>query len=292
MRILILGGSGLIGNRLVRTLDEVADVFATTRKDDSDGFPKKLLKRNKWITKFEASDFKLVEKKIRESKPDVLINCVGDTKRGLFPKDLSSQMQINSLLPHFLNSLAIDLGVRLVHLSTDCVFSGGKGNYSETFVPDAIDVYGRFKADGEFCNPFNLTLRTSFVGREINSFTNLFEWARRNQNRKIQGFKNVVYSGFTTLAFSTIVKEIIFEKQNLTGLWNVASKPISKLDLLVMLNDSLKYNLDIESNDEVVLNRSLNSEEFKKSTQICIPSWAKMIEDYALDDIWYTENLR
>lgn len=288
MVVLVLGASGLIGNRLVRTLSTDFEVFGSTRMSKiEDSWLNQLLIKDRWLLNVFASNFPDLEIKLLSIKPDVIVNCLGVTKQRLNPVDIQESIVANALLPHELSKFCNGHGIRLIQLSTDCVFSGKKGNYKETDEPDPIDIYGRTKAIGELSNDRDLTIRTSFVGREIHSFTNLFEWAIRNRNSKVVGYTNVIYSGLTTEALSTIIKLIIAEHKELSGLWHVGSQPIRKFDLLSSLNKVLSLGVDIEPDGSKICDRSLNTDAFQSETLIKMPIWPEMLRDFAQDQVWY-----
>ena len=293
MKILVLGGTGLIGNRLVRHLRENADVYASTRTDRGQ-IPvlEHILDPNKWIFRFNATDFQLLESEIGRLRPKVIVNCLGIVKQHISASDTETTILLNSALPNRLSSLAVKYEFKLIHLSTDCVFSGNTGNYIESATPDPVDLYGRSKTLGELNNSQDLTLRTSFVGREIKSFTNLFEWVRKNQNTKIVGYKKAIYSGLTTQVTSEIIERLIFDFSTLTGLWHLASEPISKFDLIQKLSDSLNLRLDIEVDEEFICDRSLNPGALTAMTGVVAPDWPTMLERYVLEQDWYENFLK
>lgn len=293
MKILVLGGTGLIGNRLTRQLRQNADVYASTRSSLAE-MPvlQNILEPKKWIFGLDANDFQRLESEIMQLEPDVIVNCLGVVKHQSSFKDAERTILLNSVLPWRLSGLAEKYEFKLIHLSTDCVFSGETGNYNETSTPDAVDLYGRSKVLGELNNARDLTLRTSFVGREIKSFTNLFEWVRRSKNGKIVGYRRAIYSGLTTQAISEVIERLIFDFSSLNGLWHVSSEPISKLDLICMLNTSFNLNLVIEPSDEIVCDRSLDSTAFVSKTGLITPNWMKMVERYLLDQYWYETFLK
>jgi dTDP-4-dehydrorhamnose reductase len=288
MSILVLGATGLIGNRLVRTLSEDFDVFGTTRqlKFSNQKFYQ-LLKKENWLINTDPKKMFEIEAKIKKLKPNVIVNCLGITKQKAEAFDLQECVTVNALFPHQLSTICRELDIRLIHLSTDCVFSGQKGNYTEDDIPDPIDTYGRTKVLGDLLNTQDLTIRTSFVGREISSFMNLFEWAIRNKNKKIQAYPNAIYSGLTTLTLSQIIKTIIVEHPTLFGLWHISSEPVSKYELLSNLNKELALKIDIQKDESFICDRSLNSDSFRKKTLIKIPNWSEMIKEFIDDQSWY-----
>lgn len=293
MRILVLGGTGLIGNRLTRQLRQNADVYASTRTSLVEmPMLENILEPNKWIFGLDATDFQFLESEIKRLKPDVIVNCLGVVKHQINPKNAEATILLNSVLPWRLSGIAEKYDFKLIHLSTDCVFSGETGNYKESSSPDAVDLYGRSKILGELNNAHVLTIRTSFVGREIKTFANLFEWVQRCQTTRITGYKRAIYSGLTTQAISEVIEKLIFDFSALTGLWHVSSEPISKYDLICMLNNSLNLKLDIESSEEFFCDRSLDSTAFASKTSLAIPNWITMVERYVLEQEWYESILK
>lgn len=288
MSVLVLGATGLIGNRLVRTLSEDFDVFGTTRQLK---FPNpkfyQLLKKENWLIISDLKKMFEIEAKIKKLKPNVIVNCLGITKQKAGAFDIQESMTVNALFPHQLSTICRELDIRLIHFSTDCVFSGQKGNYTEDDIPDPIDTYGRTKVLGELLNDHDLTIRTSFVGREISSFKNLFEWVIQNKNKKVQAYPNAIYSGLTTLTLSQIIKTIIIKHPTLSGLWHISSEPVSKYELLSNLNNELALKMDIQKDESFICDRSLNSDSFRKETLIRIPNWAEMIKEFIDDQSWY-----
>jgi len=288
VRVLVLGGTGLLGNRLARELSNKFEVFATTRMvADDHSHLAKILEPSQWLSNFDVLNIEAVEKTLFDLRPEVIINCLGITKHQDFSKEFETIVRVNSFFPYQLCNISAKLGCKLVLISTDCVFSGNKGNYSESSIPDPVDLYGRSKALGEIDSSGVLTLRTSFVGREIKSFTNLFEWARLNRGCQVAGYKQAIYSGLTTQALSVVIRNILVEHLNLEGLFHVSSEPISKFDLLSQLNERLKLGIRLIPNDSFVCDRTLNCQSFKMVTKMTLPDWNKMLEDYAVDEDWY-----
>ena len=290
MSILVFGATGLIGNRLVRTLSEDFDVFGTTRQFK---FPNpkfyQLLKKENWLIISDLKRMFEIETKIKLLKPNVIVNCLGITKQKAGAFDIQECVTVNALFPHQLSTICRELDIRLIHFSTDCVFSGQKGNYTEDDIPDPTDTYGRTKVLGELLNDHDLTIRTSFVGREISSFKNLFEWVIQNKNKKVQAYPNAIYSGLTTHALSQIIKTIIIKQPTLSGLRHVGSEPVSKYELLSNLNRELALKMDIQKDESFICDRSLNSDSFRKETLIKIPNWSEMIKEFIDDQSWYDE---
>ena len=222
----------MIGHKIAQVLENKNDIIGTSRKSIE---PIDLgLKNSKLIYKdfAENTDFNFLENLM----PDIIINCVGITTRRINKTNISQLEFINSKLPHILGDWAIINNRKLIHLSTDCVFSGKAGNYIDDSYHDATDLYGRSKSLGEVNNKNTLTIRTSLIGREIFNFTELFEWFQSNKGSKVSGYVNVIYSGVTTIRLGKILEKIINDFPDLVGIYNFSSEPITKYSLLNLIN--------------------------------------------------------
>lgn len=278
-KILILGANGMLGSELAFFLYKKKNlkIYLTVRKRD-------LIKKLKFYKKcmvFDKIDLnnKLsINKLIKEVKPNQVINCIGIVKQNLKNKSYKDLFKINSILPRYLSHLSEKYNFRLIHFSTDCVFSGKLGNYSENHFPDANDDYGISKYLGEELLPKNLVIRTSIIGHEHGSKKSLLEWFL-NQKKKVFGFKKAIFSGFTTYEIAKILYKYILNKNNISGLIHISSKPISKYDLLSIIKKVYKKNIKIISDEKVIVDRSLNSDKFKKITKFKPKSWEKMIKE-------------
>ena len=284
MKILILGGTGEVGHMLCKTLSSSHQVFTTLRsKNDlnSVDFFTKVLPEPNCIFNDDIKDEKKLKNVINNISPDLIINCIAVIKHRetCVPGNPEAEY-INSNMPHFLKNECEARNIKLIHLSTDCVFKGDKGNYSESDKRDAIDFYGISKAKGEIFNSTNvLTIRTSFIGPSLFYKTGLYEWIKKQEGKTIDGFQNAIYSGLTTIEFSRIIGIIVRDFQDLNGLYNLSSDPISKFDLLNLINDKMKLNITINKETDFFCDRSLNSEKIKSLTKIIVPSWNKMIDE-------------
>jgi dTDP-4-dehydrorhamnose reductase len=218
-----------------------------------------------------------------------MINCIGIVKQAEAAKDPVTSIEINALFPHRLARLCQERGIRLIHISTDCVFSGRKGDYSENDLSDAEDLYGRTKFLGEVSGKGCLTLRTSMIGREIETSNGLIEWFLSQEGKTIDGYTGAIFSGFTTNALAEIITNIIYKQSELHGVWHVASAPISKFDLLLLVKQIYGLNIKIEPNQSVVCDRSLNADRFRKTTGFVPPTWHDMIEQMYRDPTPYSE---
>ena len=275
---------------LVRELSDVHEVVGTVREPSENNVPLlNFLHRDQIRFAISAENDSQIAELLSTEKPDVVLNCIGVVKQLQESKDLESSESANSKLPHLLSEICQKINARLIHFSTDCVFSGRTGNYKETEIPDPVDVYGRTKFLGELNNDRDLTLRTSFVGRELVHFSNLFEWARRQRGTQVRGFRQAIYSGLTTRSLVKIVGSLISDHPSLSGLFHIASHPISKYELLCILNSKLRLNLSITPDDAFICDRSLDGTRFLLTTGIEIPSWDQMLDEFVSDETTYKQ---
>jgi dTDP-4-dehydrorhamnose reductase len=215
--------------------------------------------------------------------PDIIINCAGITTRRGVEDNIVNTRLLNSELPHKLDSWANLNSKKLIHFSTDCVFSGNRGNYLDNDFADAEDIYGKSKALGEVNSPNTLTIRCSMIGRELYNFTELFEWLKKNKNKKIEGYSKVFYSGITTVRMGKILNQILKKNLNLSGIYNISSTAISKFDLLVKLSNAFNLNVDVKQNINNKSNKVLISEKFTEITGIYPPNWDDLISEFKED---------
>jgi len=289
MIVLILGGSGMLGHKLWQVLSGPFDTYVTVRRDSGSYERYGLFAAGGSIDKVSAEDFESVIRAVDRVRPTVVVNCIGIVKQAEAAGDPVASIEVNSLLPHRLARLCVSRGIRLIHISTDCVFSGRKGNYKEEDSPDAEDLYGRTKLLGEVGEEGCLTIRTSMIGRELESSHGLVEWFLAQEGKSVKGYKRAFFSGFTTNALAGIIGGIIDEHPNLHGVWHVASEPINKYDLLTMVKQVYGLSIVIEADDTVVVDRSLNGERFGKATGFISPSWPDMLEEMYRDTTPYSE---
>jgi dTDP-4-dehydrorhamnose reductase len=229
----------------------------------------------------DARNIDRVADVIKTVAPEAVVNCVGLVKQRPNAKSSALAIQINSLFPHQLRDVCEDVGARLIHFSTDCVFSGRTGNYRESDVPDATDVYGRSKLLGEVDHAPGLTLRTSIIGLELSHHASLIEWFLA-QRGPIKGFRRAIYSGITTMEMGRLVDRLLERHRNLHGVWHVASSPISKYDLLVKLARALgRMDVEIVPDETFECDRSLRAEAFQAATRYEPPSWDEMLTELA-----------
>ncbi len=278
-KVLIFGATGMLGHVLFTVLSERSDldVHATARRMEglSRWFPAPLLA--KIHGRVDADDLGSVRRALDETGPDVVVNAVGVIKQLPEAQDPVVAIAVNALFPHRLATACRAVGARLVHVSTDCVFSGDKGNYTEDDIPDAPDLYGRAKLLGEVTGPGCVTLRTSIVGHELHGRLGLVEWFL-SREEKVQGFANAVFSGFPTVEFARIVAERIVPNEGLAGLYHVSSNPVSKYDLLRLVAERYGKRVAIERQEEFRCDRSLDSTRFRRATGYEPPAWPDLVE--------------
>jgi dTDP-4-dehydrorhamnose reductase len=237
----------------------------------------------------DAMEFHSVVRAMGRVRPGIVINCIGIVKQLKEASDPIISLTINSLFPHHLADLCAAADARLLHMGTDCVFSGRKGNYTEDDVPDAEDLYGRTKLLGEVNRPGCLTIRTSIFGRDFLKQSALLEWFLSNRGGQVRGYKNAIYTGFPTQVLASVMGDIIERYPDLSGLYHIASHPISKYDLLVKIRDAMRLDIDIIPYDDQPCDRSLNAARFVAATDYRFPGWDEMIAELAADPTPYDE---
>jgi dTDP-4-dehydrorhamnose reductase len=279
-KILIIGASGLIGNSLFKYFLTKKNifVFGTIRS------AKALELQSNFDNSELFTGVDLLNKNNLESifdkvLPDVVINCVGITSKSKEIENYHTVISLNSLLPHYLSTLSLKYKARLIQMSTDCVFSGSKGNYVEDDFPDAPHLYGRSKFLGEINYLNSITLRTSTIGHEVNSSRGLVDWFL-SQKESVDGYKKAIFSGLTSIEISRVIYEYILFNTNLAGLYHLSADPINKYDLLLMIKNI--YNTDINiipDHKKIIIDRSLDSTKFRKATGFLPKSWPLMIKE-------------
>ncbi|MDQ4023895.1 MAG: SDR family oxidoreductase [Actinomycetota bacterium] len=359
-RVLVLGGSGMLGHKLWQVLDERLEAHVTVRGDDATAAAGGLLDPARTLTGVSAERLETVERAVAAVRPDAVVNCIGIVKQLRAAHDPIASISVNSLFPHRLAELCGAAGARLIQISTDCVFSGRSGGYTEADIPDPVDLYGRSKLLGEVADGDCLTIRTSIIGRELSGASGLLEWflaqegsvrgfrraifsGRRGgyvesdvpdpvdlygrskllgevddgasltirtsiigrelsgvsgllewflaQEGSVRGFRRAIFSGLTTRALARVLAAVVCEHRSLTGVFHVASQPISKFDLLCSVKKAYALSVDIVADEEVVIDRSLDGSAFERETGLRVPSWADMVAELVADETPY-ERLR
>jgi dTDP-4-dehydrorhamnose reductase len=278
MKILVVGTNGMLGNAMIGVLSEKADwqVFGTARSASV----KKLFSHDiaaRLIFNVDVEHPDSLIKAITQVRPDVVINCVGLVKQLASAEDPLQALPINSLLPHRLARLCELVSARLVHISTDCVFSGVKGNYRESDPADARDLYGRSKYLGEVAYPHAVTLRTSIIGHELQGAHGLVGWFLSQQER-CNGYTKAIFSGLPTVVLAQVVRDVVIPRSDLSGVYHVAAQPISKSDLLKLIASVYGKSIEIVPDDRLVIDRSLNADRFREATGYVAPAWPALIK--------------
>ena len=279
MRLLVLGGTGMLGHVLWETCRTRLDAHFTVRSNELRGAAAAVLEPQRAVPGVRAEDPESIERALDQSGPDVAVNCIGVVKQAPVADKPVETIQTNALFPHQLATACRERGVRLIHISTDCVFSGREGGYTEDHDPDPPDLYGRSKLLGEVNGQGALTLRTSMVGRELETTNGLLEWFLSQADGTVRGFTRAVFSGPTTPVLSRLIAHIVEDHEALEGTWHVGADPITKYDLLRLVRDAFDVEVEIEPDDGVAIDRSLDSTRLRSATGWSPPSWPEMIAE-------------
>ncbi len=289
MRVLVLGGTGMLGHKLVQRLGRRFEVWATIRGRFDDVARFGIFDRTRTISGIDVENLEAMREALGRVEPDVVINAIGIIKQHPNYRNAAKLANVNERFPHELAQIVSEKSARLISISTDCVFSGDRGNYCEADPPDPVDDYGRSKLAGEISAPLCLTIRTSMIGRELSTRTSLVEWFLANRGGRVNGYANAIYTGFPTIVLSELMAEIIVHQPALEGLYHVSSDPISKLELLRLLNKHFRAGVTIEPAYEPVIDRSLDSSLFRRSTGFLPMDWDRMICEMAQDPTPYDD---
>ena len=285
-RIMVLGGAGMLGHKMFQVLRERLDgVFCTIREDARKAPLERVefLHGDDVVQGVDVTDFAALEAILSAFRPEFVVNCVGVIKQRAEAVSPIPSITINSLLPHKLAQMAARWGGRVVHFSTDCVFSGRRGEYTEEDHSDAEDLYGRTKLLGEVTVANALTLRTSIIGRELTEHRSLLDWFLAQNHKTVRGYRNVIYSGVTTNHLADLVASIIQDHHGLNGLYQVASAPISKYDLLRLLREAFQLDVQIEPDDLEKSNRSMKCDRLREAIAYKCPPWPVLARQLAED---------
>ena len=280
----MLGGGGMLGHKVVQALSgKYRDTWWTLRG----GRPSPFLPLDRCIEGVDVSDWSAFQALLDKVRPDVIVNCLGIIKQRAEAQSPIASLTVNALLPHRLAEAAAVRAGRLIHFSTDCVFSGRKGGYTEADVSDAEDLYGRTKFLGEVAGPNALTLRTSIIGREVKHHQSLLDWFLLGSHTKVPGYRCVWWSGITTNHLAGLVADLIDRHPTLNGLYQVSSGRISKYDLLCMLRDAFDIPVEVEPDDGPVNDRTLDGSRFAAAVGYRCPPWEELIGELVNDSTPY-----
>jgi dTDP-4-dehydrorhamnose reductase len=276
-RVLVLGATGMLGNAVLRLFAQSSgyEVFGSVRSSSAIHLLPKTMHSNV-INGIDVENIDSLMRLFAIAQPDIVINCVGLIKQLADADDPLAAIPINSVLPHRLAQLCEVAGARLVHMSTDCVFSGLKGMYTEADAADANDLYGRSKFLGEVDYPHAITLRTSIIGHELDGACSLIGWFLA-QEGSVKGYKRAIFSGLPTVEVARVIRDYVIPHPELHGLYHVSAKPISKFDLLKIVSQIYGKTIHISADEELVIDRSLDSTRFSRATSFSPKSWLALI---------------
>jgi len=281
MRCLILGGDGMLGHQLLKSWQQQHEVRVTVRGPLSAYSQYGLFHPDNSFGNVDASDTDRILEVMGAFRPEAVINCVGIIKQRSAAKESQPSIEINSLLPHRLRLICAAAGVRLVHLSTDCVFNGRRGQYRQSDHADAEDLYGLSKYLGEVGDAPAITIRSSIIGLELSRKQSLLEWFLA-QRGTIKGFTNAIYTGVTTAEMARVIEHVLTEEPDLHGVWQIASEPISKYELLFRLSALLgRRDVSIVPDETFHCDRSLDGSDFAKRTGYVVSDWDRMLQKLA-----------
>jgi len=290
MRLLIVGGSGMLGHKLLQILSrKYPETYATVRQDMSrppfNRVP--FLQSEKVLPGIDVWEVEPLRRAVHRLQPDYILNCVGVIKQHKASAAAIPCIRINSLLPHEIAEIAADCGARVIHFSTDCVFDGKRGLYTEDDIPNATDLYGRSKAMGELFCENALTLRTSIIGRELQSHASLLDWFLAQAGGRTRGFTRAIYSGVTTNQMAHVL-ELIFDRfPLLSGLYQIVAEPVSKYELLSLVKEKFGIQVHIEPYDGFCIDRSMRGDRFQAVTGYESPPWPDLIRELAEESDLY-----
>ena len=288
-RILLLGGTGMLGHTLFYYFSKKINYDVTATEINNKNINKYFSPdiSHRIITGVDVGNIRNINGIVEKIKPDIVVNCIGIIKQLKESRNPRIAIKINSLFPHELYEICLSNKSRLIHVSTDCVFSGKKGNYTEDDFADADDLYGRSKYLGEVKGENAVTLRTSIIGHELQGKLSLVEWFL-SQNERVNGYVNAIYSGFPTIELARIIDEYVIPDTGLCGLYHVSSEPVSKYELLRMIAEIYNKKIDILPYDVFTENKSLDSTRFRERTGYIPPDWRTLVERM---HEWYQGNI-
>lgn len=279
MKVLVLGATGMLGSAVFNVLSthSLHQVWGTVRNVNNLAYfdaPK----HDYLLSNVDVLNHDSLVKVLSHIQPDVVINCIGLIKQFADANDPLSALPINAMFPFRLANLCSLVNARLIHISTDCVFNGRKGMYTEDDISDAEDLYGKSKYIGELHDlSYAITLRTSIIGHELNSNASLVDWFL-SQKGQVKGYKKAIFSGLTTIELAKVIQDFVMPNESLYGLYHVSVDPIDKYTLLNVIAEVYGKKIDIKADDNVQIDRSLDSRKFQQSTGYQPPSWRQLIE--------------
>ena len=277
MKVLVLGASGMLGNAVLRLFAHSPGVTAIGSMRAAAGvglLPLEL--QDRVVCGVDVENVDSLARLFAQVRPDVVINCIGLVKQLAEAEDPLQAIPINAVLPHRLARLCQVARARFVHISTDCVFAGTKGMYREYDPADAQDLYGRSKHLGEVDYPNAVTLRTSIIGHELASAHGLVCWFLA-QNGPVRGFTRAVFSGLPTVELARVIRDHVLPAPHMRGLYHLSAEPIAKYELLRLVAQTYGRTNDIAADDQLVIDRSLDSTRFRQLTGYAPPAWPDLV---------------
>jgi dTDP-4-dehydrorhamnose reductase len=277
-RLLVLGANGMLGNAVLRwfALNSRFRVYGSVRRLATVESLQAKLPQVRFIAGVEGQDLASLRGLFADVQPEVVINCIGVVKQLAGAEDPSVAIPINALLPHRLARLCQPGGARLIHIGTDCVFSGARGAYIESDQPDATDLYGRSKLMGEVDYPHAVTLRTSIIGHELNSGHGLVGWFL-SQKGSVRGFNKAIFSALPTVELARVIHEHVIPNPELRGTYHVSAETISKYQLLEIVAQEYGRSNQLRPDSELVMDRSLNADRFNAASGYRPPAWPELV---------------
>jgi dTDP-4-dehydrorhamnose reductase len=286
-KILVLGGEGMLGHKIYKIFSKEYDTYATFLDFSEILKQTGIFNELKVFSKINVFQFGTLKKTMDEVQPDFIINCIGMIKQREGAKIPKISIYLNSFFPHLLAEYCKKTGSKLIHVSTDCVFSGKKGGYREDDFSDAEDLYGRTKYLGEVNYGNALTYRTSLIGQELFSTVSLVEWFLSQEHKSVSGYVNSIFTGLTTIAFGRELKRMVNEFPELKGLYHLSSEKINKFELLNLIKNIFKLEIDILPDYDFFCDRSLDSTKYRGLTKFVPSSWEEMIREMSSDPTPY-----
>jgi dTDP-4-dehydrorhamnose reductase len=276
-RILVLGASGMLGNAVFRFFSQSKEfeVFGSVRTAQVPGLLQ-VGPKGRVIGGIDVQNHDALNGLFTRTRPDIVVNCVGMIKQLKLAEDPLVTLSLNTLLPHQIAQLCGVAGARFIHISTDCVFSGERGMYTEEDTPDARDLYGRSKYLGEVYCDNAITLRTSIIGREISGGQSLVDWFLSQEDR-VKGYARAIFSGMPTVELARVIRDHVIPFPDLQGVYHVSAEPISKCELLKLVAQVYGKTIQIQPDGQLIIDRSLDSSRFRKRTGYSPKSWPEMV---------------
>ncbi|HEY8097563.1 MAG TPA: sugar nucleotide-binding protein [Methylobacter sp.] len=279
VKILLLGASGMLGGYFAQVLPAYFTISSPLpRIGGSLDYP-----GVEWLShRIDCSSQQSLDQLLQQSSPDLILNCIGVTPSANLALDLAENIRVNSLFPHLLAASAAKLRCKLIHFSTDAVFSGARGNYTESDLPDPADIYGRSKLLGELDANDCLTLRTTFYGLACGK-KGLINWLLTKRGACVPGYVNYIFSGISLQALVEEIRAIIALPAFPSGVYHLGGPRISKYALLKMLIEKLDLKITVEPALTPVVDRSLDSSRFWKMLGHEMPQTAAMLDTISRD---------